>query len=311
MARFSWDVVQSEVRADLLQVIAPNLLSKYQYASLDTYLRVNLTILSLPSSMCATPISETPRCSTSIPASTRGSNIAGPSAPLRHEASSSGMDDLFGPDPNPSDSEPSVKALGKQKASASEPPRRKSQPDPNQSDARILNEDPMIMDDQQIKKILEGLREVGALAAEVDPSHPSPAIYDALKSSLASPRPGPTSPPMNTAQESSAKRKRPNVYATGRNQTGRVKWTAEEDRCLKDSMKELYDSGQRLAIWSTIISWHGESGTRTTKLMQRNPVALKDRARNIILKTRAQRQPVPDYMAWVKVNEPSGSGNGK
>ena len=96
---------------------------------------------------------------------------------------------------------------------------------------------------------------------------------------------------------------RPNIYHTGRNMSGRVKWTAEEDTCLLEALRDLYAKGQMLTPWSTILKLHGVTGTKSKTLLGRNCVQLKDRARNIAIRLHTQRKEVPEYLGFIKLPE--------
>ena len=96
---------------------------------------------------------------------------------------------------------------------------------------------------------------------------------------------------------------RPNIYHTGRNMSGRVKWTAEEDSCLLEALRDLHTKGQMLTPWSTIHKLHGAAGTKSTTLIGRNCVQLKDRARNIAIRLHTQRKEVPEYLGFIKLPE--------
>lgn len=96
---------------------------------------------------------------------------------------------------------------------------------------------------------------------------------------------------------------RPNIYHTGRNTSGRVKWTAEEDSCLLEALRDLHAKGQMLTPWSTILKLHGATGTKSQTLVGRNCVQLKDRARNIAIRLHTQRKEVPEYLGFIKLPE--------
>lgn len=96
---------------------------------------------------------------------------------------------------------------------------------------------------------------------------------------------------------------RPNIYHTGRNMSGRVKWTAEEDTCLLQALRDLHGKGQMLTPWSTILKLHGVTGTKSKTLLGRNCVQLKDRARNIAIRLHTQRKEVPEYLGFIKLPE--------
>ena len=96
---------------------------------------------------------------------------------------------------------------------------------------------------------------------------------------------------------------RPNIYHTGRNMSGRVKWTAEEDSCLLEALRDLHAKGQMLTPWSTILKLHGVTGTKSKTLLGRNCVQLKDRARNIAIRLHTQRKEVPEYLGFIKLPE--------
>lgn len=96
---------------------------------------------------------------------------------------------------------------------------------------------------------------------------------------------------------------RPNIYHTGRNMSGRVKWTVEEDTCLLEALRDLHAKGQMLTPWSMILKMHGVTGTKSKKLFGRNCVQLKDRARNIAIRLHTQRKEVPDYLRFIKLPE--------
>jgi hypothetical protein len=96
---------------------------------------------------------------------------------------------------------------------------------------------------------------------------------------------------------------RPNIYHTGRNMSGRVKWTPEEDSCLLEALRDLHAKGQMLTPWSTILKLHGVTGTKSKTLLGRNCVQLKDRARNIAIRLHTQRKEVPEYLGFIKLPE--------
>jgi len=96
---------------------------------------------------------------------------------------------------------------------------------------------------------------------------------------------------------------RPNIYHTGRNMSGRVKWTAEEDTCLLEALRDLHTKGQMLTPWSTILKLHGVTGIQSKTLLGRNCVQLKDRARNIAIRLHTQRKEVPEYLRFIKLPE--------
>ena len=103
---------------------------------------------------------------------------------------------------------------------------------------------------------------------------------------------------------------RPNIYHTGRNMSGRVKWTAEEDSCLLGALRDLHEKGQMLTPWSTIIKLHGVTGTKSKALLGRNCVQVKDRARNIAIRLHTQRKEVPEYLGFIKLPESRVGGKG-
>ncbi len=103
---------------------------------------------------------------------------------------------------------------------------------------------------------------------------------------------------------------RPNIYHTGRNMSGRVKWTPEEDTCLLEALRDLHGKGQMLTPWSTILKLHGVTGTKSKSLLGRNCVQLKDRARNIAIRLHTQRKEVPEYLGFIKLPESRVGGKG-
>lgn len=103
---------------------------------------------------------------------------------------------------------------------------------------------------------------------------------------------------------------RPNIYHTGRNMSGRVKWTPEEDSCLLGALRDLHGKGQMLTPWSTIIKLHGVTGTKSKTLLGRNCVQVKDRARNIAIRLHTQRKEVPEYLGFIKLPESRVGGKG-
>lgn len=96
---------------------------------------------------------------------------------------------------------------------------------------------------------------------------------------------------------------RSNLYHTGRNLDGRVKWTAEEDQCLLNGLSEIHSRGNMLTPWAQVLKLHGPQGTSSQGLGNRNPVQLKDRARNIAIRLVNQRKAVPDYLQFIKLPE--------
>ena len=82
-----------------------------------------------------------------------------------------------------------------------------------------------------------------------------------------------------------------NHYRLGRNKPGgRVGWTDKEERLLLREMEEWK------CKWATINDRHGKNGYISTKLKFRNPVSLKDKARNIKMALVKAGRPVPSFM---------------
>lgn len=76
-------------------------------------------------------------------------------------------------------------------------------------------------------------------------------------------------------------------YATGGNQLGRVAWSEDEKSCLLNDLEELHplylealSRNVRFAIWKEILKRHGQGGSHSNRLQNRNNVQLKDKARN-------------------------------
>ncbi|KAG8858868.1 hypothetical protein FRB91_009112 [Serendipita sp. 411] len=90
-------------------------------------------------------------------------------------------------------------------------------------------------------------------------------------------------------------------YATGGNETGRVRWTKEEDEVLLFAIEALYYKGDRVKPWDLIHRQHGPNGTEDRLLARRNVQQLKDRARNIAIKYASNNGPVPEYLRWIKI----------
>ncbi|CED83417.1 SANT/Myb domain [Phaffia rhodozyma] len=105
--------------------------------------------------------------------------------------------------------------------------------------------------------------------------------------------------PDSSEGQGQARKGRGYTYFTGRNQTGRIRWTAEEDECLLNEMKEYKE--EKTLPWASIIHRHGPNGSVSQILSNRNAVALKDRARNI--KTRMKRlgESVPESLEAIKI----------
>ncbi|KAG8817782.1 hypothetical protein FRC17_011091, partial [Serendipita sp. 399] len=90
-------------------------------------------------------------------------------------------------------------------------------------------------------------------------------------------------------------------YATGGNETGRVRWTQEEDDVLLFAIEALYYKGNLLKPWDLIIKQHGPDGTEDRLLARRNVQQLKDRARNIAIKMSSNQEVIPEYLRWIKL----------
>lgn len=88
-------------------------------------------------------------------------------------------------------------------------------------------------------------------------------------------------------------------YATGGNQLGRVPWSMEETECLLTDLEVLHPQYEealrtnvRFAVWSEILKRHGENGSLSTFLKNRNNVQLKDKARNEFERRKRAKQEV-------------------
>lgn len=78
-----------------------------------------------------------------------------------------------------------------------------------------------------------------------------------------------------SSSESDSKKPR-NLYRTGRNKPGaRIPWSSKEEKLLLEEL-ELYSTS-----WATMIARHGKNGSISHVFKYRNPVQLKDKARNI------------------------------
>lgn len=82
-----------------------------------------------------------------------------------------------------------------------------------------------------------------------------------------------------------------NPYRQDRNKPGaRVNWTDEEERLLMREMAR-WPNG-----WAKINERHGEYGTISDGLKNRNPVSLKDKARNIKISLKKAGRKVPSFL---------------
>ncbi|CAG7854189.1 SubName: Full=Uncharacterized protein {ECO:0000313/EMBL:CCA70411.1} [Serendipita indica DSM 11827] len=121
-------------------------------------------------------------------------------------------------------------------------------------------------------------------------------------------------PQVEQGQEPKKKRGRPrkdpadktpkpsiNRYRTGHNETGRVRWTKDEDATLLFAIEALYYRKQLTRPWNMIMSQHGIHGTEDQVLANRNVQQMKDRARNIVIAKAKRREEVPEYLNWITI----------
>ena len=90
-----------------------------------------------------------------------------------------------------------------------------------------------------------------------------------------------------------------NRYRTGNNETGRVRWTRDEDMTLLFAIEALYYRGELTKPWGAISQRHGIHGTEDQVLAERNVQQMRDRARNIVIGKIKRGEEVPEYLGFI------------